>query len=184
MSSAAPSAHYVLFDAAIGKCGVAWSKCGLTRLQLPEQDRAATERRLNRGGATPAEPPPEIWALIEELQKYFTGERTEFVGAILDPSGATPFDQLVYAATRSLSWGETASYGEIARRIDDAGTARAVGQALARNPIPIIVPCHRVLGRGHWIGGFSAYGGIATKERLLELEGAHFFSPAPTLPGI
>jgi methylated-DNA-[protein]-cysteine S-methyltransferase len=176
--------HYTLFDTAIGACGVAWSERGLTRVQLPESDRESTERRLRKDGATVAVPPPAIAAVIEELRRYFAGERTGFAAAALDLSAAHPFDRRVYEWTRTIAWGETASYGEIARRIGDPGAARAVGQALGRNPIPIIVPCHRVLGSGHWIGGFSAYGGTTTKERLLELEGAYFVAPAPTLPGI
>jgi methylated-DNA-[protein]-cysteine S-methyltransferase len=121
---------------------------------------------------------------IQELQGYFAGARASFDTVVLDLSRVHPFDRRVYEWTRTVGWGQTASYGEIARRIGEPGAARAVGQALGRNPIPIIIPCHRVLGSGHWIGGFSAYGGTTTKERLLELEGAYFVAPAPTLPGI
>jgi methylated-DNA-[protein]-cysteine S-methyltransferase len=177
-----PVHHYALFETAIGTCGVAWSERGLTRVQLPESDRESTERRLSKGGATAAVPPPDIAAVIDELWRYFAGERTAFAAAELDLSGANSFELRVYQAARALGWGETASYGEIAKRIGDPGAARAVGQALARNPIPVIVPCHRVLASGHGIGGFSAHGGTTTKERLLALEGVYV--TAPMLPGI
>ena len=179
------SEHYALFETAIGTCGIAWSAHGLTRLQLPESDRGATEGRLRKAAAAgAANPLPGIEAVIKEVQRYLVGERTEFAAAGLDLSGVKPFDRRVYEAARALGWGETASYGEIARRIGDPGAARAVGQALSRNPIPIIIPCHRVLASGHRIGGFSAYGGTTTKERLLELEGVRSHTSAPMLPGI
>jgi methylated-DNA-[protein]-cysteine S-methyltransferase len=175
--------YYALFETAIGTCGVAWSERGLTRLQLPESDRHATEGRL-RKAAVGGVPAPGIEALINDVQHYLAGERTRFAAVPLDLSGVTPFDRRVYAAIRALDWGETASYGEIARRIGAPETARAVGQALAHNPIPIVIPCHRVLASGHRIGGFSAHGGAATKERLLELEGVRLRANEPLLPGI
>ncbi len=80
--------------------------------------------------------------------------------------------------------GTNLSYGELARRIDLPGAARAVGRALARNPVPVVVPCHRILAKGHRIGGFSAPGGTFTKERLLALEGVRVEAGTPLLPGL
>ena len=181
----APIEHYALFETAIGTCGVAWSERGLTRLQLPESDRQATEGRLRKAAAAgAAKPPARIEAIVKEVQRYLTGEKIAFTAAVLDLADVTPFDRLVYQATRALGWGKTASYGEIGQRIGAPEAARAVGQALSRNPIPIIIPCHRVLASGHRIGGFSAYGGASTKERLLELEGVGLRVSAPMLPGI
>ena len=80
------------------------------------------------------------------------------------------FDTAVYRVARDIPPGETLTYGEIAERLDDPGAARAVGQALGANPIPIIIPCHRVLAAGGRAGGFSAPGGVATKLELLEIE--------------
>ena len=94
-----------------------------------------------------------------------------------------PFERQVYAAARCIPWGQTVSYGELARRTGAPDAARAVGHALSRNPVPIIVPCHRVLAKGHRIGGFSAYGGAIAKERLLALEGVHVDAGTPLLPG-
>jgi methylated-DNA-[protein]-cysteine S-methyltransferase len=94
--------------------------------------------------------------------------------------GLPEFDRRVYEAARSISAGTTLAYGELAARIGERGLAREVGQALGRNPFPLIVPCHRVLGSGGRSGGFSANGGVATKLRLLTIEHART-SDAPTL---
>jgi methylated-DNA-[protein]-cysteine S-methyltransferase len=176
--------HYRLFDTPIGPCGIAWSERGLARLQLPESDRSATEQRLKKaGGSASTQAPIEIDETIAELQRYFSGRRTDFSAVTLDLTGIAAFEQQVYAAARLLRWGETASYGELAGRIGRPQAARAVGRALGQNPLPIIIPCHRILAKGHRIGGFSAYGGGLTKERLLGLEGVRIESQ-PLLPGL
>jgi methylated-DNA-[protein]-cysteine S-methyltransferase len=178
--------HYCLFDTAIGSCGVAWSERGLTRLQLPEADRGATERRLKtRSGGIHAEiPPPHIKQLIAEIQRYAMGERVDFSGVVVDLSKVGPIDREIQAAARSIGWGTTATYGDLARKTGTPGDARGVGQAMSRNPVPIVIPCHRVLAKGNKLGGFSAYGGTVTKERLLMLEGVRVGDDAPLLPGI
>jgi methylated-DNA-[protein]-cysteine S-methyltransferase len=177
--------HYCVFDTAIGPCGVAWSGRGLTRLQLPESDRSATERRLNKGAvrATGA-PPAEIAQLIADVQAYMSGRSVDFAAVEIDLTDVEPFESRVYAAARAVPWGQTVSYGELARRIDSPGAARAVGRALARNPVPVVVPCHRILAKGHRVGGFSAPGGTFTKERLLGLEGVRVETGTPLLPGL
>jgi methylated-DNA-[protein]-cysteine S-methyltransferase len=177
--------HYCLFDTAIGVCGVAWSELGLTRLQLPEFDRGATESRLRARAATASRAvPAEIGQLIANMQAYMTGVGVDFTAVAIDLTGVEPFEQTVYAAARAVPFGQTVSYGELARQIGLPGAARAVGQALARNPVPIIIPCHRVLAKYHRVGGFSAYGGALTKERLLALEGVHLDAATPLLPGL
>jgi methylated-DNA-[protein]-cysteine S-methyltransferase len=95
-------------------------------------------------------------------------------------SAVPEFEQRVYVETRSIPPGETLTYGDIATRLGDVGLSRAVGQALGRNPFAIVVPCHRVLAAGGKSGGFSAVGGVETKRRLLEIEGARDLHP--TLP--
>ena len=179
--------RYCLFDTAFGPCGIAWNERGVVRLQLPESDRAATERRLKvRSGGVPAEPTTRMMEAIAEIQRYMRGTRVDFTAVPLDVVVDEPFRQGVYEALRLVPWGETVTYGELARRVGAAGQAREVGQVMGRNPVPVIVPCHRVLAAGNKAGGFSAYGGTFTKERLLALEGvtvgveAH----APPLPGI
>jgi methylated-DNA-[protein]-cysteine S-methyltransferase len=176
--------HYCMFDTPIGTCGIAWSVHGVTRFRLPEASRSATERRLARTARAEA-PPPPIAALIADVQRYLAGARVEFSTVTVDLPDIPPFGRLVYDVARSIGWGRTASYGDLARRIGAPGEAREVGQALSRNPIPIIIPCHRILTSGGKIGGFSAPGGTATKERLLSLEGVRVGVDvdAPLLPG-
>jgi methylated-DNA-[protein]-cysteine S-methyltransferase len=172
--------RYCLFDTAIGACGVAWSERGLTRLRLPEKDRAAIEQRLRTRSAIAADPPPEIAQTIAGIQRYLAGERIDFSGVAVDLARVDEFNRAVYNALRAVGWGETTTYGELARRAGVPGMAQAVGQAMAGNPMPVVIPCHRVLASGKRLGGFSAYGGVATKERLLALEGI----VSPLLPGL
>jgi methylated-DNA-[protein]-cysteine S-methyltransferase len=170
---AAAREHYCLFDTAIGPCGVAWSEDGLTRLQLPESDRIATEKRLKARtrSAGAQEPPPTIQQVITDLVKYLTGGKVDFSSVALDLTRVSRSHRRFYEAARSVGWGQQTSYGELARQAGCPGEARAVGHALSRNPIPIIIPCHRILAAGNKVGGFSAYGGTLLKKRLLWLEG-------------
>jgi methylated-DNA-[protein]-cysteine S-methyltransferase len=169
--------HYRLFDTAIGACGIAWSAHGVTRLQLPESDPVATEKRLRAGihfaaaWAGEAETPAAIAQVIADIRRYLSGERVDFTAVALDLSDAGAFHRRVYEAVRSVGWGETMTYAELAQRAGSPGAARAVGQALSQNPIAVVIPCHRVLASDGGLGGFSAHGGVAAKERLLELEG-------------
>lgn len=174
---------YVLFDTAFGPCGLAWSEDGLTRLQLPERDRPATEARLKRGIEAPSQSQPTAFVsrAIVSLQRYFAGRRIDFADLDLDLSGLAPFHARAYQALRRIGWGETVTYGELAKQLDSPGAARAIGQAMGRNPLPIIIPCHRVLAGGRKIGGFSAYGGALAKERLLTMEGVRLGQEAPLL---
>jgi methylated-DNA-[protein]-cysteine S-methyltransferase len=174
--------QYCLFDTDLGACGVAWSERGLTRFQLPEADRSATEKRLRLRSpdACPNSPPQPIEAVIADVQRYMVGDRVDFASAVLDLTGVAPFYCKVYEAARCVGWGDTATYGELARRAGSPGAARGVGQAMSRNPIAVIIPCHRILASGNRIGGFSAFGGSVSKERLLGLEGVRVGrAPAP-----
>ncbi len=181
-----PRQHYCLFDTELGTCGIAWSAGGVTRLQLPEADRGATERRLRGRSPEPAAatPPTAIAGVVARLQRYMSGENVDLATVELDLTGIAAFYRRIYAATRAVGWGQTATYGDLARQVATVGAARAVGQAMGRNPVPVIVPCHRILASGRGIGGFSAFGGTVTKERLLALEGVHLGSGQLTLPGL
>ncbi len=180
------SVRHCLFGTAIGVCGIAWSDGGVTRLQLPEADRSATERRLRaRSGSVELQlPPSHLASLVEALQNYLAGEETDFLSAAVDLTGVGSFHRAVYVAARRVGWGKTATYGELARMAGSPEAARAVGQALGRNPIAIIIPCHRILASGGKAGGFSAFGGVITKERLLALEGVSLGGETPLLPGL
>ncbi len=165
--------RYCLFDTEFGLCGIAWSEAGLTRVQLPEADVAATRARLEKRGAMEGEPPATLAWVLAALRAYFDGAETDFSSiAVALPAETSDERRRIYDAARKLRWGETASYGEVARRAGIPQGAQAVGQAMAANPLPIVIPCHRVLAAGDRLGGFSAYGGVLTKERLLVLERA------------
>lgn len=170
----ARQSQYQLFETAAGIAAIGWQGAGITSLRLPAPTAAETERSILRRlpHAARAAPPADICAVIEAAIRYFEGERVEFFDAPVDLGEQPPFFTQVYAFIRTLGWGETTTYGAVARALD-AGPehARAVGQAMAANPVPLIIPCHRVMAAGGKIGGFSAPGGSTSKARMLELEG-------------
>ena len=181
------STHFALFETAIGACAVGWSEAGIVALQLPEPDRERTRARLSRRwpDACEAPPPPAVQTAIDAVVTLISGAAPDGIGAdlegiALDLEDVPAFDRAVYAVARTIAPGQTLTYGEVAARIGEPGAAREVGQALGRNRIPIIVPCHRVVAAGGKTGGFSARGGVATKLRLLEIERATF-ADGPTL---
>jgi methylated-DNA-[protein]-cysteine S-methyltransferase len=162
------------FDTAIGHCGIAWSGGGVEGVQLPEGSRDATAARCRRRfpGAREVSPPPEIQTIVEGIGALLRGERADLSSARLDMAGVGDVDRRVYEAARAVPAGATATYGDIARRVGPPATPRSVGQSLGRNPFPIVVPCHRILGAGGRLVGFSASGGVTTKLRLLSIEGS------------
>jgi len=165
---------FALFDTALGHCGIAWSSAGIVGVNLPEGDEATTRARLRRrfAPATERPAPPQVQRAIDDIVALLRGEAVDLSGHGLDMDGVPMFQRRVYEAARRIGPGSTATYGEIAAQIGEPGVARSVGYALGRNPFTIIVPCHRVLAAGGKLGGFSAHGGVATKERLLAIEGA------------
>lgn len=173
---------HCLFDTAIGAVGIAWSDAGISGVNLPEATPAATRRRLlaRHPDRPEAEPPPAIRAMIDRIVALVGGEPVDLSDAPLDRMALPDFHARVYDVALSIRPGETLTYGEVARRIGEPGAAQAVGQALGKNPWPIIVPCHRVLAAGGRTGGFSANGGVDTKLKLLSIERART-TGAPTL---
>ncbi|HQR24937.1 MAG TPA: methylated-DNA--[protein]-cysteine S-methyltransferase [Steroidobacteraceae bacterium] len=162
-----------LFDTSLGRCGVAWGEHGIVGIQLPEVAGAERAWMLKRfSGAVETSPPRDVQDAIERITSLLGGAPADLAPIALDMSAVPEFDRLVYAAARRIPRGATRSYGEIAAEIGDPGAARAVGAALGRNPFPIVVPCHRVLAAAGRPGGFSAHGGVRTKMRMLEIEGA------------
>jgi methylated-DNA-[protein]-cysteine S-methyltransferase len=176
------ASSFALFDTAIGRCGIAWGKRGVAGVQLPEAVEAETRTRMLHRFPTAGEavPPAEVRQAIERMTALLRGETSDLSAVTLDMDGVPEFHRRVYEAARAIPPGGTISYGDIARQIGASGAARAVGQALGRNPFPIVVPCHRVLAAGGKIGGFSAQGGVATKRRMLAIEGARL-DAAPAL---
>lgn len=164
----------VLFDTPIGACALAWSRDRLRGVQLPERDPAVTAERIA------ARFPDAIWTEPSAAARDVVARIVELLGGVpnalldipIDQESLSEFDRAVYGATRRIPPGRTSTYGAIAAEIGTPGEARAVGQSLGRNPFPIVVPCHRVLAAGRRAGGFSGAGGLATKLRMLTIEGA------------
>jgi methylated-DNA-[protein]-cysteine S-methyltransferase len=173
---------FARFDTAIGACGIAWNARGVVGVQLPERHDRATRDRLRRRfpDACEAVPPSDIQQAIDSIVALLRGEARDLSFITLDMDCVPPFRQSIYAALRDIPAGATLSYGEIATRLGDGSAARDVGEAMGKNPFPIIVPCHRVVAAGGRLGGFSAAGGVTTKLRLLNIEGA-LVGEAPTL---
>lgn len=179
------AACYHLFETPLGLCGVAWNARGLVGVNLPEKNRAATERRLAaKSGGTPGEPPAWVATLIEDIQRYCGGENIDFSAIEVDLGAMDDFRKRLYAALRGVGFGRTVTYGELAKQLDLPRWegARYVGEAMGRNPMPIVIPCHRVLAAGNKPGGFSAYGGATTKRKLLALEGVDLDKKPDTAP--
>lgn len=157
----------VTFDTELGRCAVRWTEAGISGVLLPTAG-GRPRPRLEDGVSVP----PFVREAIDGMVAVMAGVARDLRDVPIDDRGIDPFRRAVYAATREIAPGTTRSYGEVARSIGCAAGARDVGAALARNPFPIIVPCHRVVAASGALTGFSAPGGLATKRRMLELEGA------------
>lgn len=169
--------EYCTFSTEIGPCGIAWRKsngeAALRGFRLPEATEESTAAHMaEQFDAVAATAPAPIQRIIAKVRKHLQGDPQDFTGIAVDVSNLGTFSQKVYAAARKIPAGQTRSYGQIARALGQPNASRAVGQALGRNPVALIVPCHRVLAAGGKPGGFSAYGGWSTKCKLLELESA------------
>ncbi|MBV9869611.1 MAG: methylated-DNA--[protein]-cysteine S-methyltransferase [Frankiaceae bacterium] len=165
------------FHTAIGECGVAWGDDGIRSVMLPSHSELgiAGELRKRHGDGEPLPPPSPIQQAIDRMVRLLAGESADDLRDVaIDFGEASDFSRQVWEITRTVGPGETTTYGEIARQLGQPHAAREVGQALGRNPVPIIVPCHRVLGAGGKLVGFSAPGGVHTKIRMLHIEGAAF----------
>jgi methylated-DNA-[protein]-cysteine S-methyltransferase len=166
-----------VFPTAIGDCGIVWNDAGVCGVQLPEATADATRERLQKSwpDATQSEPTPAAARAIEGIKALLDGEPDAMEDVEIDLNGVSDFRRGVYEIARTVGPGDTITYGEIASRLGEPHAAREVGQALGANPVPLIVPCHRVLAAGGKLGGFSARGGVTTKSRLLAIEGASLF---------
>lgn len=164
--------HHV-FETAAGFCGIAWNEAGVVRFRLPTRDAGAAERLLLRGfDSTAAAPPPQVETIITAARRYFDGEQIDFSGVPVDLDTEDDLFRRIYEALRQVPWGSTTTYGGLAKAIGGGPMmARDVGQAMGNNPVPLIIPCHRVLAAGGKPGGFSAPGGVDTKLHMLKLEG-------------
>lgn len=179
-----PRPGHAVFETALGFMGLAWSEAGLTRLCLAESSAAAVERRLLRlaGEAETGRPdartiPQWVTVLITDIRRYADGAAVDFSKVPVDLAGIDDFRLAIYAAARKLGHGETTTYGGLAEMAGQKGLFRETGAALGSNPVPLVIPCHRILAAGGKIGGFSAPGGSTSKERMLALEGVRVGPP-------
>jgi methylated-DNA-[protein]-cysteine S-methyltransferase len=166
--------HLTLFDTAIGRCGVVWGERGIHAVQLPMGTEEKTVGRIRQryGEIAEATPSVEVQSAIDGMTELMAGKPKDLSGVVLDLDDVPDFNRSVYDIARTIPPGKTMTYGDIAKRIGGVELSRDVGQALGRNPCPIVVPCHRVLAAGDKPGGFSANGGVVTKLKMLEIEGA------------
>jgi methylated-DNA-[protein]-cysteine S-methyltransferase len=157
----------------MGTCAVAWRGDALTAVVLPTSERSAVDRiRRRHPEVLSAAPPHEVRRAITEMTAHLNGAPRDLRAVVVDLTGVPEFERRVYALTRAIPPGVTRTYGDVATALGDPSLARAVGQALGHNPLPLVIPCHRVLAAGGLLGGFSAPGGTETKRRLLALERA------------
>jgi methylated-DNA-[protein]-cysteine S-methyltransferase len=154
-------------------------------VQLPESRESETRARLLRRfpDARETAPPREVRRAVGGIAALLRGEASDLSAVALDMDRVPPFQRRVYEVARTIPPGATLSYGEVAARLGAPGAARAVGQALGRNPFAIVVPCHRVLAADGRVGGFSANGGIATKLQLLAIESSRGSDTTPLFDG-
>jgi methylated-DNA-[protein]-cysteine S-methyltransferase len=183
------SISFALFDTPIGSCSLVWQDQTqdqtkdpvIVGLRLPEQSAAVTRGRIKRrwAGAQECAPSAAIQAVIDRVLALLAGRPVDLTDVPLDFGDAPDFHKQVYGVARTIPPGQTMTYGEIAKRLGVPHESREVGQAMGKNPIAIIMPCHRVLGADGKMGGFSATGGVAIKRRILEIEGAAAVGAGP-----
>jgi methylated-DNA-[protein]-cysteine S-methyltransferase len=174
MEPAMTDHYFAIFDTAIGRCGIAWGEHGINAVQLPMSSEDKTRARIRQryGDIAEAPPPAEVQRAIDGIVELLAGKPNDLSEVVLDLDGVPEFNRGVYDIARTIPPGKTMTYGDIAKRLGGVELARDVGQALGRNPCPIVVPCHRVLAAGGKPGGFSANGGVVTKLKMLAIEGA------------
>ena len=165
---------FAIFDTSIGRCGIAWGPRGIMAVQLPMGSEEKTRGRIRQrhGDIAEAAPPPEVQSAIDGIVELLAGKPNDLADIVLDLEGVPEVHRGVYDIARTIPPGKTMTYGDIAKRLGGVELSRDVGQALGRNPCPIVVPCHRVLAAGKKPGGFSARGGVDTKLKMLAIEGA------------
>jgi methylated-DNA-[protein]-cysteine S-methyltransferase len=166
--------HFALFDTAIGICGIEWGPRGINGVQLPmgSRDKTLARIRQRHGDITECEPTAEVKRAMDRIVDLLAGKPDDLADIALDLDGVPEFNRGVYDIARTIPPGKTMTYGDIAKKLGGVELSRDVGQALGRNPCPIVVPCHRVLAAGNKPGGFSARGGVSTKLKMLAIEGA------------
>ena len=175
--------EFALFDTPLGVAAIGWHAGVVAAVEVPGGTAAHVRRAILRKlpGAVEAEPTPSVAEVIARIRGLLTGTHDDLVDVEVDLSSMPQFQRRVYEFIRTIEPGAALTYGEVAERVGEPGAAQAVGQAMGNNPVPIIVPCHRVVAAGGKLGGFSAYGGSETKRRMLVIEGADLPETQPVL---
>lgn len=173
--------HHHVFETAFGFCGIAWTARGISRFMLPVEAADLLEESFAKyfPHSLASQPWDAVAGAVTAAQRYFAGEREDFAAFPLDLSGVDAFRRAIYQAARRLVYAQTSTYGALAAEAGFPDAARQTGMALGRNPIPLMVPCHRVVATGGKLGGFSAPGGTLTKQKMLALERA---APPEAIP--
>ena len=165
-----PPTSYAIFKTNIGWCGVVLSKKKLRRIFIGYKKYNQLTRQIDEEFGKDIKKAPSSGELIVKIHLYFSGKKTSFRGCKMDWSSLTPFQTKVLRAAMKIPCGRVSTYGNLAKTIGHPNSSRAVGNALSKNPFPLIVPCHRIVRGDGKIGGFSAGGGKNLKEKLLEME--------------
>ena len=167
-----------LFKTKFGWCGVSLNKDIISKIVLPSYNKHLVLRKLNRSNSALKNTPKQssaITGLLKDLRRYFNGEKVDFhyrARYIADLTGASKFERAVYKTLTGIPYGQMRTYHWVAQKAGSPRSSRAVGNALAKNPLPIIIPCHRIIKSDGSLGNFSAIGGSELKKKLLELEKA------------
>lgn len=167
--------RFAIFDTALGHCGIVWTDAGIAGVNLPEgsEEKTRERTRMRFPEAEESKPAPHVQKIIREIVALVAGEKIDLTHVALDHAPLPAFSKQVYEIVRTIPIGETLTYGDIAKKLGDVALSREVGQAMGRNPTPIIMPCHRVVASSGKTGGFSAPGGVDTKMKLLSIERRH-----------
>lgn len=161
---------HATFSTPLGLCAIAWNDVGITRFLLPDPER-------HGGGNTETDPPTWVRDIVERVKRHLAGDAQDFCDVRYDFSRVPEFVRGVLRATLNVKSGHTATYGDLATAIGQPlAASRAVGTALGDNPWPLLIPCHRIVAATGKMTGFSGPGGVATKIKLLALEGAQLLA--------
>lgn len=167
---------WTTFHTSLGICGLAWNHAGITAFCLPEASEKQMRMRLKKiTGNIEASTALPLWIkrLIQKVKVHIEGHSQDFSDTPLCLSGISEFALSVYRLAQKIPSGKAITYSELARAIGKPKSARAVGNALGKNPIPLIIPCHRIIASSGKLGGFSAHGGLRMKKALLACEGVY-----------
>lgn len=162
---------YHIFKTKWGWFGLLASDKGLVRACLPLNNKDDVHRHLLSGVENAVAEDTVFTSIENAVKDYYDGKKADFTAVEVDLRAFTPFQRSVLSALQSVTYGNQVTYGQLAGAVGSPKAARAIGGCMAKNPLPLIVPCHRVTGASGQMTGFSAPGGIETKRRMLQLEG-------------